>query len=208
MNGVPQHEVDRMSSNKSKKFDMSRRSLLRKGAATSVVLGIGIPAFSGSAAATFCARTPGYWINHDWPVGAFEAVNGIPGVKFTSVEDGQEFLKAPTRGDKARIMATHFIAFVINNQAAFDACVKNPAVDVTGDGEKESMNKVANYTRQWLQELVDSGWTLDDGPEVNSWYVDEEEVPVPNGEVLKDAIDDYNNHLFDIEGCPCYEGDD
>ena len=195
-----------MTSNRPNSFDISRRSLLRKGAATSVVLGIGVPAFSGSAAATFCARTPGYWINHDWPTGALSAVNGIAGIEFSSVEKGQEFLKASTGGDKARIMATHFIAFVINNQAAFTPCVANPAVDVTGDGTKESMNKVANYTRQWLEKLYENGWTLDGGPEVNSWYVDG--VPVRNGEVLKDAIDDYNNHLFDIEGCPCYESDD
>nr|WP_191967130.1 twin-arginine translocation signal domain-containing protein [Haloferax sp. CBA1150] len=189
---------------------MSRRSLLRKSAATTVMLGIGIPAFSGSAAATNCARTPGYWMNHDWYPGppadptALEQVNKkVPGVYFPTVEDGQAFLKAPAKGDKGHIMATHLVAFVINNQAAYHPCVTTPVVDV-GYG-KEPINKVVSYARQWLDA---SGWTYGNGTKLTSWYVDG--VPVSNGEMLKNIIDEFNNNRIDVDDvdCPCYNYND
>lgn len=188
---------------------MSRRSLLKKSAATTVMLGVGIPAFSGSAAATYCARTPGYWMNHDWVPGepadptALEQVNKkVPGVYFDSIEAGQEFLKSPAKGDKGHIMATHLVAFVINNQGAYSECVTTPVVDV-GFGE-EPINRVVYYAREWLKA---TGWTYQNGSgPVESWYV--EGAKVPNGEMLKDIIDAFNNNTIYIEGCPCYESED
>lgn len=186
--------------------ELSRRSILKTGATTAAVVGVGVPAFSGTALATACPRTPGYWKNHDWPDGTpsgLQQVNDNLGeaglaLSFDTVGEGQEFLNEPTRGDKGRILLKHFIATTLNYQfrRPGDACVSTPVVDVDGDGTKESVNTINTYVKNWLAE---SGWT--EGTSVRSWYIPT--ATVPDGEVLKDALDDWNNNRFDVDGCPC-----
>lgn len=45
---------------------ISRRSVLQRGAIAGGMLAVGVTGFSGTALASDCPRTPGFWANHDW----------------------------------------------------------------------------------------------------------------------------------------------
>lgn len=164
---------------------LSRRSVLKRGTAIAVGVGVGIPGLSGSAAATACPRTPGYWTNHDWPSTGLEKVNEKLAVSFETVADGQTFLAAPPRGDKGQIMATHLIATVLNFQNLGSAVdVDETVTDVTGDGDPESFREIKRLAEDWL----DASAFPD--PQ-RRWVVTS--APVRDGEVLKDELDAFNN---------------
>ena len=142
-------------------------------------------------------------MNHRWPgegddsVGLNNVNSHVPGVNFASEDEGREFLRQPARGDKGYSMAFHLVAFILNNQLACLADVRDRDVtDVDGDSDPENMLEIKAYAQEWLAE---SGWTMD-GPALDSWIVPS--ATVSDGEVLKDLLDQYNNRtLFD--GCSC-----
>ncbi|MFB6159821.1 MAG: hypothetical protein ABEJ61_01435 [Haloferacaceae archaeon] len=112
---------------------LSRRTLLRQGAIATGAATIGVGALSGSAAATYCPRTPGFWANHDWCEVVANSGNGnsvwesigntcpaSEGEYYTiagrseTMSGWQAFLTAPTRGDKSVIMGQTVLATALN----------------------------------------------------------------------------------------------
>lgn len=189
-----------MTREKLHELDLSRRSVLRKSAAATVAVGVGVPAFSGTALASACPRTPGYWMNHDWPSSGLMNVNENfssfgEGDFFDRVEEGQEFLRKPPRGDKGRIMAFHLIATILNFQLTGDCYdVDTGVVDVTGDGEKETFSEIKGFAQKWLR--------LSSFPDSQRrWTVNSTNAPVKDGEVLKDLLDQFNND--NLLECDC-----
>lgn len=176
---------------------IARREVLRRSAAASVATAVGVSAFSGGALAHECPRTPGYWKNHDWPGTGLENVNeALPGVTFGSVAEGQAYLSRSTDGDKGVIMAHHLIATVLNfqNQGSFpDPCVDTEVVDVTGDGDPETIREVKRLAQDWLEASAFPG-------EQPTWTV--AGATVEDGEVVKDALDDFNNTRLGLD-CDC-----
>lgn len=200
----------------------TRRSVLQRAAVSSAALGVGVPALTGVAAATKCPRTPGYWQNHDWPgegddpdveedTGLEQVNQALPPtcdggapcppetVNFASEDEGRAFLEQSTRGDKGLIMASQFVATVLNYQfqggGGKGSCVTAGVADVDGDGELESMNEIVEYAQQWLIESSFPDRQM-------TWRV--EDAPVQDGEVLKDYLDAWNNaNSLGLPGCGC-----
>lgn len=176
---------------------IARREVLRRSAAASVATAVGVSAFSGGALAHECPRTPGYWKTHDWPDTGLENVNEVlPGVTFETVSEGQEYLFRPTEGDKGVTMAHHLIATVLNfqNQGSFpDPCVDTEVVDVTGDGDPETIREVKRLAVDW-------SFASSFPDEQPTWTV--ASATVRDGEVLKDALDDFNNTRLGLD-CDC-----
>lgn len=136
----------------------SRRSVLRSGALIAGAGVVGLPAFTGSAAAHGCAFTPGYWKNHPE---AWMPKDEDAHIHFTTSSDhadGQfyyyktddeetscmDILWMKPKGDKTIIMAHHFIAAILNGRNdTQDWCVlgydgpqgegKNPTYDKSKD---------------------------------------------------------------------------
>lgn len=180
--------------------DVTRRTVLSKGAATTVALGVGTAAFAGTGTATSCPRTPGYWMNHDWPSTWRNVNERIDEIDFGSVAEGQAFLGEPKRGDKGQIMAVHLVATILNfqNQSPGSPCLTTGVRDVDGDGHLESVGDggIKPLAQEWLNT---SDWTPENP--LRTWTVPG--ATVPDGEVLKDGLDDFNNNRFDLEGCGC-----
>jgi hypothetical protein len=200
--------------------NVTRRTVLSRGLTTTVALGVGTAAFAGPAAATECPRTPGYWMNHRWPdEGATECEGLVRGetagsgcrwwnvnerldefsidLFFSSPDMGRKFLAEPKRGDKGQILAFHLVATTLNFQRLdSDGCVYTPVRDVDGDDQKESVGEIKALALNWLKK---SGWS-ENNP-VRKWDVTG--ATVSDGEVLKDALDDFNNNRLglDCEGC-------
>ncbi len=161
---------------------------MKKSALTAVALGVGIPAVSGTAAATSCPRTPGYWMNHDWPEGGLTKVNDKLGTSFQSVEEGQEFLKMPTRGDKGIIMATHLIATILNFQGRDGS--EPTCVDAYFPKYDTTVRKAKQNAESWLDDSsfpnAQRSWT----------------VSGVDGEELKNILDAFNNNDLRLD-CGC-----
>ncbi|MFC7205365.1 twin-arginine translocation signal domain-containing protein [Haloferax namakaokahaiae] len=167
---------------------LSRRSLMKKSALATLALGVGVPAFSGTAAATSCPRTPGYWMNHDWPDGGLAKVNQKLGTDFQSVEEGQAFLKMPTRGDKGVIMATHLIATILNFQGRDGS--EPTCVDAYLADYDTTVREAKQNAESWL---ADSSFPAAQ----RRWR-----VAGVDGEELKDVLDAFNNNALGLD-CGC-----
>lgn len=177
----------------------TRRRLLTATATAATTAGM-LGAATGSAAASACPRTPGYWANHDWPSSGRRQVNAkLPGVEFETVAAGQAFLLAPPRGDKGHILAKHLTATILNFQgvpacdtdADFCPCIDTPVRDVDGDGDPESVREAKRLAEDWL---------------AASAFPDPQRrwrAGGLDGEALKDLLDDFNNNRLVLPGCPC-----
>ena len=169
------------------KFSPTRRSVLRLGAMSALGIGIGIPAVSGSVAATSCPRTPGYWANHPeaWKVEYPYTINGY---EFTP-----DNLLDPSKGDKTLIMAKHLLATILNFQNRKSE--NDPCVDEPVKGSEYNVRDMKRKAEQWLESAT---------PGQKSWYAGE-----MDGEPIKNVLDAFNNNpqKLGLEGCPCY-GDD
>jgi hypothetical protein len=177
----------------------TRRRLLAATATAATTAGM-LGAATGSAAASACPRTPGYWANHDWPSSGRRQVNAkLPGVEFGSVTEGQAFLLAPPRGDKGHILAKHLTATILNFQgvpacdtdADFCPCIDTPVRDVDGDGEPDSVRETKRLAEDWLAAAA----FPDPQRQWRAGGLD--------GEALKDLLDDFNNNRLVLPGCPC-----
>ncbi|MBC9985679.1 MULTISPECIES: Tat pathway signal protein [Haloferax] len=191
-------------------FRPTRRSVLRLGAMSALGIGIGIPAVSGSVAATMCPKTPGYWANNpdyssptdNWAVlGPNGDTNyALRGVTMTH-DEWREFLVAPTKGDKANIMAKHYLAIVLNlrNRPGDDpGCTSDGATIQYGDYAGYTIEEVKNMAGNWLG---NSAWS--NGGKQKSWYVSVGGDMV-DGEPLKDTLDAFNNDPGSLGlDCPC-----
>lgn len=192
------------------KFSPTRRSVLRLGAMSALGVGIGIPAVSGSAVATSCPRTPGYWANHPeaWKVGYPYDLYGytfVPKMKTKGPNDVNgngdyiELLDS-SEGQKDRIMAKHLMATILNFQnrdPPFDACVDSEIM--YGPYKGSSVRDVKRLAQDWLENATK-------GQE--SWYVTIDGQKL-DGEPIKNVLDYWNNNpsKLGLEGCDCY-GDD
>lgn len=180
----------------------SRRAVLRRGTLAAVATTAGVGAFSGTAAASDCPRTPGYWMNHEWPSTWRNVNDRIFGVSFGSPSEGRAFLAEPARGDKAKIIADQLIASILNFQVVggpegdcYD--VYEGVADVDGDGDLESVFEIKGYAQNWINQSAFQD-------PVRSWTVST--ARVPDGEILKNYLDTYNNN--DLLECVCDTGDD
>ncbi|WP_411962798.1 Tat pathway signal protein [Haloferax sp. YSMS24] len=174
-------------------------------------IGIGIPAVSGSAVATACPRTPGYWANHPK---AWEDVAPIPyplygymfvpkmktkgpknDVDATNGNGDYIELLDPSEGSKDLIMAKHLMATILNfqNRKNPDPCVDSEIM--YGPYKGDSVRDVKRLAQDWLNDATK-------GQE--DWY-----AGGVNGEPIKDVLDYWNNNpsKLGLEGCDCY-GDD
>ena len=175
-NMTPDHDASATES------PITRRTLLRQASVGAGATVLGVGALSGTAAATFCARTPGYWKNHfdAWPRGDEVPLNNdlcenyecllLTHDETISYGEALDILNTPPRGDKAVIMARHLIAALLNIRAGATDCV-------TGGG-----NPVYD-ARRFLGEYA----TVEDGELTSGsrrWHGYEE---------AKDELDAYNN---------------
>ncbi|RDZ65381.1 Tat pathway signal protein [Haloferax sp. Atlit-12N] len=166
-------------------FKPTRRSVLRLGAMSALGIGIGIPAVSGSVAATIdCPKTPGYWANHPetWP----DEDLTIAG-KEGSNEYWRGILLDPPKGDKAKIMLKHYIATVLNLRTLQSGCTS--AEIKYGYYEGYTIEQVKNMAGTWLRHT--SSWQ--NGRKQTRWYVKVDREMV-DGEKLKDTLDAFNNN--------------
>lgn len=167
----------------------TRRTVLRQSAVLATATMGGAVSFSGSAVAHKCPRTPGYWANHEWP-DTIEDPFTIGGVT-KPIEEWQEFLVSPPKGDKAAIMATHLIATILNFQfhAPDDpGCVDEPLEEYGG----RTIRELKREAEDWL-----ASSSFDSEAKQRSWT-----VAGVNGEPLKNALDAFNNNQLDLD-CSC-----
>ena len=192
---------------------ITKRSLLRNGATAVFVGAFGTTAFSGRAAACdFCPRSPGYWANH-WHDNFGDSLE-IPMAsdyrdpsEFSKAEI-QDLLTAPTFGDKVNIMAKQYVATYLNlwlrPASGEDEDCANKPVYVEGIGMVQ-WEHVKNAAQHWL-DFYEWDGTIHNGCETWDHMQEVEaesgEVEV-NGEVLKDALDAFNNNQFDELDCDC-----
>ncbi|NHN49727.1 hypothetical protein G9464_19335 [Halostella sp. JP-L12] len=185
--------------------DLTRRDVLRRGAAATGAATVGVAGFSGTAAATLdCPRTIGYWKNHP---GVAEQVRSqilvARGSKAIDVDEALSILNTPPRGDKALIMAKQVIAAVLSKGAILyedGAVCKEAASDI----DEGTLDKAIN----WLGcvESETEGWGYLDDPEnydpVRTWTND-----CGDGEPLKDRLGAFNNGRL-CDGCGGSDGGD
>ncbi|KAB1192051.1 Tat pathway signal protein [Haloferax sp. MBLA0076] len=182
-------------------FSTSRRSILRLGVLSAAGIGIGIPAVSGSAAATVCPKTPGYWANRapdsEWePLFDGSETYNMRGVT-KDLEGWREFLLAPTKGDKAHIMAKHRLATLLNlrnrpgdDQTCSDANIR---------GTDYTIQTVKNNAGAWLDATDWANYGETNYKKQRSWTVDG-----MDGETIKDTLDAFNNDPSSLGlYCPC-----
>lgn len=168
---------------------LGRRTLLRRGARSALAVGVGTVAFAGTAAATTCPRTPGFWKNHPgaWPVDGLR----LGGVDYSTAEL-LAILDASPAGDKSVILARHVIAYRLNLWEL------NPTCDLA-----EEANATATEWLGLAGPLLDGD---DVGAGVHTWVLDG-----VDGEPAKDALDAFNNGRTDLgcaEPCTPWEPDD
>lgn len=195
---------------------LTRRSILRRGAVVGTATVVGIPALSGTVFATDCPKSPGYWANHDWcsypgisnsttlqahGLDCSDATSEMElretGVSMT-LEEWQEFLLAPTRGDATTKMAQTLLTTVLNFQIT-NNCV-DTYVDLSSYGVTETtIRDVKRKAEEWLESSPFDGNTdVKYGWDAGGF----------DGEPYKDVLDAYNNNEFDI-GCPsCRDEED
>lgn len=202
--------------------ELYRRAVLRRGAFVVGATTVGLAGFSGTALATFCPRTPGFWANHDWceviadpdddesvafSIGIDDADGECPDEGATyclagtgeckTMEQWQDFLVAPPRGNKGHIMAKHLLATILNFQRRpgndrDDTCV-NRAVDFSEFGldETTTLDVVKDRAEQWLQASNFPG-------DQRRWT-----VGGVDGEPLKNVLDAFNNANIEELDCNC-----
>jgi hypothetical protein len=164
-------------------------------------IGIGIPAVSGSAAATVCPKTPGYWANRapdsEWAV--LDFVDGkytLRGVTMT-LEGWRAFLVAPTKGDKAHIMAKHRLATILNlrNRPGDDPTCSDAEIS----GKDYTIQDVKNDAGTWLDATDWKHYGTKQYKKQRSWY-----AGGMDGEKIKDTLDAFNNDPSTLGlRCPC-----
>lgn len=190
-------------------FDsINRRTLLKRGGQSALLLGVGTVGFSGTALASDCPRTPGFWANHDWcdimsgsnSVGENVGVNcpGTSGdVTFGGITktmpEWQAFLVAPTRGDKAKILGKHFVATTLNFQRRprDDKACKDKSLSQFNDKSIRDIRQDVKAVLEDLAKTVD--WSDPNVKAMKKW----------NGlEPYKDALDAFNNGTLGLD-CDC-----
>lgn len=162
---------------------ISRRSVLTRGGQSAVLLGLGTVAFAGTASATFCPRTPGFWKNHPdaWPTDSLEI-----GQHTYSKSELMAFLSAPTKGDKSLILGKHLIAYMLNTRDLHSSC--DTLGDAHGDAVRwlNAVGGIGSGVRKWKQNVPGHGMI--------------------DAEPLKDQFDAFNNGQVPLN-CdhPCVE---
>lgn len=159
-------------------------------------IGVGIPAVSGSVAATYCPRTPGYWANHpdreEWSSDGVKAFQTEFYNKYGYTLDASNLLD-PSKGDKTLIMAKHLLATILNFQGVNHDCVDN---EITrGPYKTSTVRKAKQDAEDWMEYAE---------PGQKKW-----DANGMDGEAIKDTLDYFNNNpqMLGIADCPCY-GDD
>lgn len=194
--------------------DLTRRSVLRRTAFVAGAASLGTVGFAGTAAATFCPRTPGYWANKNWcevtanpTTGTSVAeslgltcVDGEPtgtysfrGGPALTAPEWQKFLVAPTRGDKGKKMAQLFLATNLNYQLrpGTDSDCIDKEIDLSAYGlGTTTVREVKSRAGVWLDE---SNWP----GEQRSWM-----AGGVDGEPLKDVLDAFANGTLPLD-CDC-----
>ncbi len=167
---------------------VSRRTLLRSGAAAAG----GAALLPGVASAHECPRSPGFWAHHEWPDTVPDPFE-IGGVTM-SVEEWQSFLLAPSKGDKAHIVAKHLVATVLNFQfrgalpEGDPGCVDEPLSEFGG----RTVRQIRLAAERWLDAS-----SFDSPEPQRSWL-----AGGVDGEPLKDALDAFNNNRLGLD-CDC-----
>ena len=165
---------------------INRRTLLKRGGQSAVLLGLGTVAFAGTATASACPRTPGFWKTHrdawhpNFPGGMNSDTKTFDGVTYTA-DDFYNILNTKPKGDKTLKMAHHWIAYKLSTYDSKRSCFEYLGTD----------NDYDTMAQEWLDEYgIGTGMT--------DWM---------GGEEIKDALDAYTNGLVEL-GCECdpYEG--
>lgn len=207
-------------------FGISRRKVLRRGAIAAGAVTVGVSGFTGSALASDCPRTPGFWANHDWcevpiapgsdtsvaeSIGIDDGSDPCPDSEFClgpptvgeleckSMADWQEFLVARTNGDKGHIMAKHVLAATLNfhRRPGDDTDCVLKDVDFSEFGLSETTT-VGDVAARAREWLEASDFPGD----VRHWTVDVDGEEV-DGEPLKNVLDAFNNAQIEELDCDC-----
>lgn len=188
---------------------LNRRTVLRRGTAAAATGVVGVGVFSTTVAAHSCPRTPGYWMNHEWPSSGERQVNAkLPGPDRTEAE-WRAYMREPKRGDKGRIMAFHLIATILNFQLTgrcYD--VDTPVADVVGTSKDDTISVdgwSGAETFREIKRLAEDWLAASNFPNSQrSWTVPG--ALVEDGEVLKDLLDAFNNN--NLLECTCTENEE
>lgn len=195
------------------KFSPTRRSVLRLGAMSALGVGIGIPAVSGSVAATSCPRTPGYWANHpereEWDSDGVKRFQEVFEAKYEYTLDASNLLD-PSKGDKTLIMAKHLMATILNFQGRkkdnYEYKDEDGDVIFVGDKCVDAEIKYGPYAGSKVRTVKQDAeeWFMDAQPKQKKWTLDG-----LDGEAIKDTLDAFNNNprKLGLYECPC-RGDD
>lgn len=204
---------------------LSRRTVLRRGAIATGVATLGVGGLSGSALASDCPRTPGFWANHDWcavdtnpdddepvPGDSVAASIGIYGGEGDCPDQGSEyclvgvcktmsewqaFLVQNTNGDKGAIMAKTLLATSLNFQRrpSSDPDCVDNSTDFSEFGLEETTT-IRDVKRRAEDWLQASAFP--DGQKQKQWT-----VKGMDGEPLKNVLDAFNNGNIDGLDCDC-----
>lgn len=202
-------------------LDLSRRRVLKRTALATGVAAVGVGGFSGTAVASDCPRTPGFWGTHDWctvdtnpsddePVPEDSVAEAIgldcpdptgeycldgTGVCMT-MDEWMDLLLANTRGDKSHIMAKHLLATTLNfwRRPIDDPSCTDREVDFSAYGldQTTTIIDVRGQAADWL-----AATSFPDGQQ-RHWMADG-----VDGEPLKNVLDAFNNGTLDTLDCDC-----
>lgn len=210
-----------------------RRTVLRRSAFATAAATIGVGGFAGTALASDCPRTPGFWANHDWcevdiapdseeftsvaeVLGIYDGAGECPDseyclrdnsgdvIKCKLMADWQEFLVQNTRGDKAIKMAQTLLATILNFQLR--PSDDGDCVDLEQDFSEFGQEETTTVrdVKQRAEEWLSASSFCESKQKHWTVNVDGEDV---DGEPLKNVLDAFNNGNVDGD-CDCPEEDD
>jgi hypothetical protein len=209
--------------------ELSRRTVLRRGAIAAGAATVGVPALSGSASASDCPRTPGFWATHDWcavdtnpdddePVpedsvaaslGLYNGEGDCPdqGAEYCLEQTGvcrtmsewRDFLTHHPRGDTGVIMGQTLLATVLNYQ-------RRPSTDDTCVDRRTDFSEYGLEETTTVREVrrrAEDWLAASNFPaSQRQWTVDG-----VDGEPLKNVLDAFNNGQIESLDCDCTRRD-
>lgn len=182
---------------------LSRRSVLQKSTLLASLSTVGLPALTGTAAATNdCPRSPGYWKTH-WPDDYLGDRVDVPPAGTMTKSEIRAVLAARPAGDTVTIMAKQYLATYINllQRSREDRECADKVVPIDGIGTATWV-WVKNSAMKWLRM---KGWEGRPYSGSRSWSPSVHVFGngTVDGEALKDALEAFNNAAFADLACDC-----
>lgn len=210
---------------------MTRRGVLRRGAFAAGAVTVGVAGFSGTAVASFCPRTPGYWANHDWCEVTMGSEYSVGECVFGSELDPTAPCEAGAAVDDICESGTktfvglektmrEWQAFLTGRTRGDKAYIMAKHVVATRlnfwrrpGGERDtscidqdldlSAYGLGTMSLNEVQRRASQWLAASDWPDpVRSWWVDVDGTAT-DGEPLKNVLDDFNNGRLDLDDCNC-----